>query len=53
MVGQVAHILVVFEGDGKGQSIKGCSPFALGWTKVVSEGENTGSYKVTYTLYYM
>lgn len=40
MVGQVAHVLIVFEGDGKGQSIKGCSPSAMSRTKMVSGGEN-------------
>lgn len=42
MVGQVADILIVFEGDSKGQSIKGCSS-ALRWTKVVSGGRNRGT----------
>ena len=36
MVGQVADILVVFEGDGEGQSIKVCFSSSLSWTKVVS-----------------
>lgn len=36
MIGQVAHILAVFEGDGEGQSVKGRFPSALCWTKVVS-----------------
>lgn len=40
MVGQVADILTVLEGDGKGQGVKGSSPSALCWTKVVSVGEN-------------
>lgn len=36
VVGQVTHILIVFEGDSEGQCIKGRSPSAMCWTKVVS-----------------
>lgn len=48
MVGQVADILTVFEGDGKGQGVKGSSPSALCWTKVVSVGEKNVLLYVNY-----
>lgn len=37
MVGQVADILIVFEGYSKGKGIKGRSLTALSWTEVISE----------------
>ena len=45
MVGQIADVLSVFEGDGEGQSIKGCFPSVSNWTKVISGGEYRGSKK--------
>lgn len=51
MVGQVADILTVFEGDGKGQGVKGSSPSALCWTKVVSVGENWEKNVLLYVDY--
>lgn len=39
MVGQVTHIITVFEGDSKRQGIKGCCLSAMNRTKVVSAGQ--------------
>lgn len=43
MVGQVADIFIMFEGDGKRQCVKGCSPSASNWAKVVSGRESENS----------
>lgn len=37
MVGQVADILIVFEGYSKGEGVKGRSLTAPSWTEVISE----------------
>lgn len=37
MVGQVADILIVFEGYSKGKGIEGRSLTAPSWTEVISE----------------
>lgn len=45
MVGQVADILIVFEGDGKCQSVKRCSLSALSGRKGVPKGKIEGIRK--------
>lgn len=43
MIGQVADVLIMFEADGKGQSVESCFPFTSSRTVVVSSGDKEGT----------
>lgn len=49
MVGQVADIFIMFEGDGERQCVKGCFPSATNWAKVVS-GEERRNSQLCYSV---